>query len=723
MSSGEQSVIALKFIVPKMLTMKFGEKMMTMTNEICFFKIKNLTNQLLIKKIANKKRAAALCLAAIFLGAVGLTTSVQAQTTWTSCAGETGTCEFSGAKLVRYGADTTWTQGVYVDSVGCNNDVFGDPLFGVYKSCQITEPEWTTCANEDRTCTFTGAKIVRFGTGTRWSQREYIDEVVCNTNSFDDPAPGLGKICQVASTISDTAAPTPPSNLEITNLACTTGDLSWSASSDSVGVVAYDIYHDGQHMLRVDASKLTTGLTLVPGANWGFYVNAIDAAGNVSQASETLTVNIPQCEMDTISPSTPANLTGTTSGTTAVLSWNAATDNIRVTAYDIYRDGAKVGSTAELTYTESGLIANTTYEYTVAARDAQKNVSSLTDSISLTTGSECSTSVCSVEQVATDDDLPWGLVTLPDGSILYSRRDAHDIIRLADGVKTTVGTIPNAESTDGEGGLLGLAVTKDFPATDPWLYIYHTSPTDNRVVRIQYQDGALVQSTHQVLLADIGRNKYHNGGRLRFGPDGKLYISTGDAQAAESAQDVNSLTGKILRMNADGSVPSDNPFNNYTWTYGHRNPQGLAFDSQGRLWQQEFGNGELDETNLLEKGGNYGWPDCEGTVSQSGEGCATAGFIAPKQTYPTSQGSCSGIAVVDDVLYVSCLRGNRVYREVISGDSLTNVEHLFLGTYGRIRAVEPTIDGGLWMTTSNNGDKDSIANNSDEKIYKVYLAR
>jgi len=698
--------------------------MMQKINKIYLLRQKALVNRLTANQNLTKSYVKELLsLIGICFGSLAVSTTAQAQTTWEDCAGETGNCSFTGAKQVRYGADTTWVQGIYIDSVDCNNDVFGDPLFGVYKSCQTAEPEWTTCASEDRTCQFTGPKVVRYGTGTQWSQREYIDEVVCNNDAFDDPAPGLGKICQIAGVNSDTAAPTPPSDLAINNLACTTGDLSWSASSDSVGVTAYDIYHDGQNMLRVDGSKLTANLTLIPGANWGFYVNAIDAAGNVSQASETLTVNIPQCEVDTTPPTTPANVKGDVSGTTSTLSWDAAADNIRVTAYDIYRDGVKVGSTNELTYTESALTANTAYEYTVVARDAQKNLSSASDIVSLTTGDECLTSVCSVEEVATDDDIPWGLVTLPDGSILYSRRDAHDIIHLANGVKTTVGVVPNAESTDGEGGLLGLAITKDFPETDPWLYIYHTSPTDNRVVRIQYQNGALVQSTHQVLLSDIGRNKYHNGGRLRFGPDGKLYVSTGDAQAAESAQDVNSLVGKILRMNVDGSVPSDNPFNNYTWTYGHRNPQGLAFDSQGRLWQQEFGNADLDETNLLQKGGNYGWPDCEGTISQSGDGCASEGFIAPKQTYPTSQGSCSGISIVNDVLYVSCLRGNRIYREVISGESLTNVEHLFLGTYGRIRTVEPTLDGGLWMTTSNSGDKDSIANNSDEKIYKVNLAR
>jgi glucose/arabinose dehydrogenase len=179
------------------------------------------------------------------------------------------------------------------------------------------------------------------------------------------------------------------------------------------------------------------------------------------------------------------------------------------------------------------------------------------------------------------------------------------------------------------------------------------------------------------------------------------------------------LNGKVLRINADGSVPSDNPFGNYVWSYGHRNPQGLAFDSQGRLWEQEFGNSVMDETNLIQKGGNYGWPDCEGTTGS----CGTAGFIAPKRTYPTADGSCSGIAIVRDVLYVACERGTRLYRAEISGSSLANVQQFFNGTFGRIRTVEPTPDGHLWMTTSNLGDKDSIANNSDEKLFRVLLGQ
>ena len=160
------------------------------------------------------------------------------------------------------------------------------------------------------------------------------------------------------------------------------------------------------------------------------------------------------------------------------------------------------------------------------------------------------------------------------------------------------------------------------------------------------------------------------------------------------------------------------------WSFGHRNVQGLAFDSQGRLWEQEFGNSIMDETNLIVKGGNYGWPGCEGTSSHPSDGppCGSPGLIAPKHTYPVGQGSCSGITIIRDVLYVACERGMRLYREVISGSSLTNVQQFFRGTFGRLRTVEPAPDGGMWMATSNGGDKDSVAHNSNNRIFHVDLA-
>ncbi|NJC13808.1 glucose/arabinose dehydrogenase [Micromonospora profundi] len=536
-------------------------------------------------------------------------------------------------------------------------------------------------------------------------------------------APATGSR-QTAWLAADTSPPTRPIGLRSSRLTCQSVTLSWYASRDNVGVTFYDIYHDGQLVTSVSGRTLTATLSVVQGVTWGWYVNARDAAGNVSQASSTLSVTPPFCQQDTSPPSTPTNLAATVNGTAVTLNWSASTDNVAVTGYTILRNGTAVGSTTgtagnppATTFTDTGLTPDTDYRYTVTARDAQGNVSGASAAVSAHTGSGCTSPVCGATVITTEKDLPWGLVQLPDGTVLYGRRDLFDIVAMnPDGTdKHSIGTVPNVAGTNGEGGVLGLAVSANF-TTDRWLYIYHTTTTDNRIVRIRY-DGTLQTGTEQVLVTGIPRNKYHNGGRLRFGPDGKLYAAAGDGQNPDLAQDTNNLGGKVLRLNPDGTVPADNPFGNYVWSYGHRNPQGLAFDSQGRLFEQEFGNNVVDETNIIVKGGNYGWPACEGT---SGD-CANPNFRAPIRTYPVAEASCSGIAIVRDVLYIACLRGNRMYRAEISGNTLTNVQQYFVGTYFRLRTVEPTVDGNLWLTTSTGGDKDSIPNNSNEKILKVTL--
>ncbi|MFG1804336.1 PQQ-dependent sugar dehydrogenase [Micromonospora carbonacea] len=538
------------------------------------------------------------------------------------------------------------------------------------------------------------------------------------------PPPAGGSTAAAVRPAADTRPPTPPTNLRSSRLTCQSVTLTWSASRDDVGVTNYDVYHDGQLVTSVGGSTLTATLTVAQGVTWGWYVNARDATGNVSQASATLTVTPPFCQVDTSRPSMPTNLAATANGTDVRLTWSAATDNVAVTRYDVLRGGTTVGSVTgtaanppATTFTDTGLAANTQFSYTVVARDAQGNASAASAAVSVRTGSACTSAVCGTTVVTTERDLPWGLVQLSDGTVLYGRRDLFDVVAMnPDGTnKRSIGTVPNAAGTNGEGGVLGLAVASTF-ATDRWLYIYHTTATDNRIVRMRY-DGTLQTSSLQVLVTGIPRNKYHNGGRLRFGPDGMLYAATGDGQTPDRAQDVNDLAGKVLRIRPDGTVPTDNPFGNQVWSYGHRNPQGLAFDSRGRLFEQEFGNNVMDETNIIVRGGNYGWPACEGTVGD----CANPNYLAPVRTYPVADASCSGLAIVRDVVYLACLRGNRMYREVISGDTLTDVQQYFVGTYSRLRTVEPTIDGNLWLTTSTGGDKDSVPNNSNERILKVTL--
>jgi glucose/arabinose dehydrogenase len=322
-------------------------------------------------------------------------------------------------------------------------------------------------------------------------------------------------------------------------------------------------------------------------------------------------------------------------------------------------------------------------------------------------------------QVTTDSDIPWGLAFLPDGSALISERDTFQIVHVsATGQKTTVGTVPNASGTGGEGGLLGIAVAPTF-ATDHWLYVFHTSPSDNRIVRFQYVNGGL--SGEQVLLSGIARNQYHNGGRLAFGPDGKLYATTGDAQNGANAQNTSSLNGKVLRLNPDGTVPADNPFaGKYVWSYGHRNVQGLAWDSQGRLWESELGDSTQDEVNLIVKGGNYGWPTCEGTHDHDGS-CNNPNFVPPKRTFtPTGTNSPSGLAIVGDVLFMSEMTGQQLLRMPISGSSLPSQQAYYSNTYGRLRTAAQAPDGGLWLTTSN-GDKNNTPGQLNNLILHVAL--
>jgi glucose/arabinose dehydrogenase len=292
--------------------------------------------------------------------------------------------------------------------------------------------------------------------------------------------------------------------------------------------------------------------------------------------------------------------------------------------------------------------------------------------------------------LATGLDVPWDLAALPDGSLLVTLRDRAEVIRIdSDGSRRALGRIGEVAPM-GEGGLLGIALSPTF-VTDQQVFLYYSVAQENRVVRFRYTGTELIDPTP--IITGIPRASNHNGGRLRFGPDAYLYVTTGDAGRTENAQDRDSLGGKILRVSADGSVPADNPFGNAVYSFGHRNVQGIGWDGQGRMYASEFGQNTWDELNLIERGGNYGWPGSEGETRQPG-------LITPLLVWRTSEASPSGIAVTaDGTVYLAALRGERVWKTSRSGDGMTTPT-VFLDGLGRIRDV--TIVGRNLLVLTNN---------------------
>jgi len=514
----------------------------------------------------------------------------------------------------------------------------------------------------------------------------------------------------------DTQAPSAPTGLRSTGKSSTTVSLAWNAASDNVGVVGYDIYQHGQLVTSVGNVLQGTASGLIPNTEYDWTVFAKDAAGNVSPASNNVLVRTDPAPADTVAPSVPGSLRSPSKTATSVdLAWTASTDNVAVVGYDVFRDGVQTGTSDGPSSTVAGLTTGRQYLFRVRARDAAGNVSGLSNEIAVTPSASGPAGVPNpgaVTTLASGVDVPWGIAFLPDGSALFSEREFFTVYRLTEsGQRTNVGNVPNVVGTGGEGGLLGLEVGPNF-ASDGFVYIYHTANEGNRVARMRLVNNQLVEYT--VLLQGLAKNRFHNGGRLRVGPDGKLYITSGDAQNGNNAQDRNSLNGKILRINLDGSIPSDNPFGNAVWSMGHRNPQGLDFDAQGRLWSAEFGNTSLDEVNLITKGGNYGWPSCEGNQGSCG------GFIAPKKIWSTSQASPSGLTIINNYVFVATTVGQRLYRMRIDANAnLVEESSYFQGTYGRLRTVETDRNGDIWLTTT--ADKDgAVGNDSVLRIDIVY---
>ncbi len=317
------------------------------------------------------------------------------------------------------------------------------------------------------------------------------------------------------------------------------------------------------------------------------------------------------------------------------------------------------------------------------------------------------------ELVAENLDIPWEIRSLPDGDILVTERPGT-LLHISEDSEERI-EVEGVRHV-GEGGLLGMALHPDFEQ-NRWLYLYMTTEaeegTSNRVERYTYSSEKSL-SNRTTIITGIPGARYHDGGRIEFGPDRYLYITTGDAGDAADAQDRDSLAGKILRIKDDGSIPEDNPFGTAVYSFGHRNPQGLAWDSEGRLWSTEHGRSGIrsgfDELNLIENGKNYGWPIMQGSEKQESMVLPIV-HSGPDYTWaPASAAHWNGS------IFFGGLRGSALY-EIRIDDTDTIIRHLE-GQYGRIRAVRLGHDGHLYFSTSNT-DGRGRPYEGDDKILRI----
>ena len=320
---------------------------------------------------------------------------------------------------------------------------------------------------------------------------------------------------------------------------------------------------------------------------------------------------------------------------------------------------------------------------------------------------------------------PWEIVFGPDGEIYFTERDGR-IWKLSEfGDAKVIQTFPKSGAV--EGGTLGLALHPEFEKNKK-IYVYQTNLElefyQNKIFSFTVEDDMLTDK--QIILDGIPGAPWHDGGRIQFGPDEKLYISTGDAISPGLSQDLSSLAGKILRINPDGTIPTDNPFESSpVFSYGHRNPQGLAWSTNGMFVSSEHGpSGELgyghDEVNIILKGKNYGWPNIVGNSLDEN-------FVNPLIHSGQSTWAPSGMVFYDSdkissfngKFLIGTLRGEHLMVVEISDDgSLISTEKFFDGDFGRIRTAQIDHDGNLYILTAN-GNNDKIIRISETPLENV----
>ncbi|MGI9068639.1 MAG: PQQ-dependent sugar dehydrogenase [Pyrinomonadaceae bacterium] len=337
-----------------------------------------------------------------------------------------------------------------------------------------------------------------------------------------------------------------------------------------------------------------------------------------------------------------------------------------------------------------------------------------------------------VETVVGNLEVPWSIVWAPDGRMLFTERVGR--VRVYENGKLQpqpLFIVPDVEPT-GESGLMSITLHPEFSSNRLLYLSYAYKGNGQRVRVVRYRETTNGLSEPKVIIDNIPAAQFHAGCRLRFGPDGKLYITTGDATERVLAQQLDSLAGKTLRLNDDGTVPSDNPFVGQTntrpevWSYGHRNAQGLDWQPGTNLmFQTEHGPsgfdgpGGGDEVNIVEKGKNYGWPVIHHTQTHPGmeaplleytPACAPASATFYRgAVFPQFRGN----------FFFGCLRGVRIIRVEIEGRRVVSQENLLAGKYGRIREVAEGPDGYLYFSTSNRDGRGSPAADDDRIIRLV----
>lgn len=339
-----------------------------------------------------------------------------------------------------------------------------------------------------------------------------------------------------------------------------------------------------------------------------------------------------------------------------------------------------------------------------------------------------------LETVATGLEVPWGFAFLPDGRILVTERRGR--VRLIENgalKPDPVLTVPDVEPS-GESGLMDVSIHPGFNE-NRFVYLAYAYRGDGKSVKVvRYRFDGATLTDPKPIIENLPAAQFHAGTRARFGPDGKLYITVGDATDWNSAQNPSKLAGKTLRINDDGSVPTDNPFvgdPNFRpeiFTLGHRNAQGLAWSAGGQMFQTEHGpsgfegrGGGADEVNIIDRGRNYGWPEIYGNRTKDGmeaplieytPACAPGSLMIYRgDKFPQLRGN----------LFIGCLRGERLVRARVEGRTLSGQENLYEGMLGRIREVGESPDGFIYFATSNR-DGRGRPDEKDDRIFRLVPA-